>query len=172
MARLDTTFDATSVEPSQPFEVIPADKYVVQIVASDLKPTSSGTGQYIWLELEILEGEYKGRKLWDRLNIINPNAQAVEIAQRSLSALCHACDVMAFSDTEELHWNPVVATVRVRPPKGEYAASNEIRGYEPVDPNKRSPVTAAQSKPQAAAAQAATTTKPASSSPPWRKNAS
>ncbi len=173
MARLDTTFDATSVEPSQPFEVIPAGKYPVHIVASDLKPTSNGAGQYIWLELDILDGEYKGRKIWDRLNVINPNPQAVEIAQRALSALCHACGVMAFTDTEELHWKPILATVRVRPPKGDYAASNEIRGYSPIGGTVPAASAAANApQNQSAPAPAAPTATPASSSPPWRKRAS
>lgn len=132
MAQLGTTFDASAVEPNQPFEVIPAGKYKVQVVDSDMKPTKDGMGQYLWLELEILEGEFTGRKLWDRLNLVNANAQAVEIAQRSLSALCRSTGQMAVSDSEQLHLKPVVATVRVRPPRDQYEASNEIRGYEPA----------------------------------------
>lgn len=177
MAQLDQAFDATSVEPNQPFEVIPAGKYQAQIVASDLKPTSNGAGQYIWLELDILDGEYQGRKIWDRLNVINPNPQAVEIAQRALSALCHACGVMAFTDTEELHWKPVLVTVRVRPPKGDYAASNEIRGYSPIDGSLPAASAMPNTSPNqpALAASALPIAQPvarSSSSPPWRKRAS
>ena len=130
MAQLGGTFDATQVAPSQAFDVIPAGKYKVQITDSDMKPTKNGDGQYLWLEMEILDGEYQSRKIWDRLNLVNPNQQAVEIAQRNLSALCHATGKLHVSDSQDLHFIPVIASVKVRPAKGDYDASNEIRGYE------------------------------------------
>jgi hypothetical protein len=95
-----------------------------------MKDTANGAGQYLWLELDILDGPHQGRKFWDRLNIVNPNSQAVEIAQRQLSALCHATGRLNISDSNDLHFIPVIATVRVRPASGQYDASNEIRGYE------------------------------------------
>src|SRR5688572_12897005 len=132
MASLGTTFDAGSVEPNQPFEVLPPGKYKVQVIDSDMRPTKDGLGAYLWLEMEILEGELQGRKLWDRINIESQNPTAKEIAQRTLSALCRAVGKMAVSDSEELHLIPVIATVRVRPPQNGYDASNEIRGYAPA----------------------------------------
>lgn len=163
MAQL--TFDATAVEPNQPFEVIPAGKYKVQVVNSEMKPTKDGAGQYLWLELEILDGEYQNRKLWDRINLVNSNAQAVEIAQRTLSALCHATGKLHVSDSEELHFIPVIATVKVRAASGQYEASNEIRGYSAagnVTPMARPAATTV----AAAAPPAATTT-----AAPWKKRA-
>jgi hypothetical protein len=163
MAQLGGTFDATQVAPNQPFEVLPPGKYKVQVVASEMKETKDGAGQYLWLELEILDGEFQGRKVWDRLNLVNSNQQAVEIAQRSLSALCHACGKLQVSDSEELHFIPVVATVKVRPPKGDYAASNEIRGYEAA--GNVTPM----ARPAAASAPAAAPATNAAA--PWKKRA-
>ena len=60
---------------------------------------------------------------------MNPNSQAQEIAQRALSAICHATGQMQVTDSEQLHNKLMKVTVKVRPAKGEYAASNEIRGY-------------------------------------------
>jgi hypothetical protein len=130
MAQLDGMFDATSVQPAEAFSVIPAGKYKVMVVDSDMRPTKDGNGKYLWLELDVIDGEYQGRKLWDRLNIVNQNAQAVEIAQRALSALCHATGKLHVSDSADLHGIPVMATVRVRAAREQYDASNEIRGYE------------------------------------------
>ena len=62
MAHLD--FDASTVEPSQPFEVIPAGKYIFQVVNSEMRPTKSGDGQYLWLEMAVLEGEFANRRLF------------------------------------------------------------------------------------------------------------
>ena len=162
-------FDATQVQPNQPFEVIPGGKYPVQIVASEMRPTKDGSGQYLWLEEEIIDGEFKGRKLWDRLNLSNHNAQAVEIAERALSAICHAVGELHVADSEQLHFKPMIATVRVRPARDQYEASNEIRGYEPMigaaRPAAQTRPTVVASAAPAAAAPAATATK----SPPWRR---
>ena len=159
----ELAFDATAVEPAQPFEVIPAGKYKVHVVASEMRPTKNGDGQYLWLELEILEGEYQGRRLWDRLNLANSNSQAVEIGQRALSALCHAVGELHVADSEVLHLKPVLVTVRVKPAKDDYAASNDIRGYSAVAGFTAPP--AATVSPATATSVAATATK----TPPWRQ---
>ena len=88
MASFGSTFDATGIEPTQTLEVLPPGKYPAQIVNSDLRLTKDGMGQYLFLEIDVLEGPYQGRKLFDRLNLVNANPQAVEIAQRTLSAIC------------------------------------------------------------------------------------
>ena len=84
------SFDASGVEPAVPFELLPPGKYRAQIVQSEMQPTKQGDGQMLWLELDILDGPHRGRKLWDRLNLVNRSQQTVEIAQRQLSAICHA----------------------------------------------------------------------------------
>ena len=85
MASFGQTFDASSVAPSSNYDVLPPGKYLGQIVASEMRPTKDGTGQYLYLEVDILEGQYAGRKLFDRLNLINANPDAVQIAQRTLA---------------------------------------------------------------------------------------
>ena len=116
MARFDTSFDATSVEPTTAYELLPAGKYRAQIVESEMRVTKNGMGQFLWLMLDILEGEYKGRKIFDQLNLVNPNPTTVEIAQRTLSAICHATGKMHVSDSEELHLIPMTIAMRSSPP--------------------------------------------------------
>ena len=89
MAIFAQTFDANTVEPSN-FDVFPAGKYLAQIVASEMRPTKDGRGQYLFLELDILEGPFAGRKLFDRLNLVNDNPDTVDIATRTLSSICRA----------------------------------------------------------------------------------
>ena len=169
-------FDATTVEPAQPFDVIPAGKYVCQITNSEMRPTKGGDGQYLWLELAILEGEFANRRLFDRLNIVNSNQQAVDIARRQLSALTGACGKTYIDDSEELHLIPITVTVRVRAAvkdeagNPKYDASNEIRGYEPLNGAAPRPAPATRT-----AAAAPTTVAPAAkraaaggATPPWR----
>ena len=107
-------FDASTVQPTQTFNALPAGSYPVIITASQIKPTKNVDGEYLELTLEVQGGEFQGRKLFDRLNLWNKNPTAVEIAQRQLSALCHAVGVLQLGDSEELHNKPVLAKVGIR----------------------------------------------------------
>jgi hypothetical protein len=125
-------FNATEVTPSTGFEPIPKGKYNAVIVESDEKATRSGTGSYIEFAYEIIDGEYKGRKLWSRHNIINQNQKAVEIARKEMSAICHAVGILQIKYTEELHNKPLIINVSTtRNETGEI--TNEIRGFEAID---------------------------------------
>src|SRR5262245_56920919 len=122
-------FDASRVEPSKGFGPLPAGAYTAVITESDMKPNKAGTGRYLQLTFEILEGEYKGRKLWARLNLENPNAQAVQIAKAELSAVCRAASVLAPNDSVELHNLPLTITVRCRKRDDTGEITNEITAY-------------------------------------------
>ena len=135
MAQLGGMFDATQVEPQGDYTPIPPGDYTVQIVTSQMVETSNRNGHMLKLELEILDGEHAGRRLYDRLNLENPNRQAVEIAQRTLSAICHAIGKLSVQDSEELHMQPMTAVVAIKAPSTgrdgkTYAASNEIKTYK------------------------------------------
>lgn len=176
MASLNGTFDATTVEPAQTFDVIPPGDYLVQIIESEMRTTKAGDGQMLALTLEVLEGPSKGRRLWDRLNLVNNNAQAQEIAQRTLSAICHATGKLQVNDSEHLHFIPMIAKVTAKPAgPDKYGiqrdAQNEIKGYKQAN---GAVVTARMPASQPAAAQGAAALaaqKPVAASPPWRRSA-
>jgi len=121
MARFDTAFDATGIEPTTGYDVLPAGKYRAQIVESEMRVTRNGMGQFLWLMLDIIEGQYQGRKLFDQLNLVNSNPQTVEIAQRTLSAICHATGKLQVNDSVDLHLVPMTIQVGVKPPKDGYS---------------------------------------------------
>ena len=151
MALLNGTFDAGSVEPAKPFEPLPAGKYRAQIVESEMAATRAGDGQMLKLTLEILDGPHAHRKLWDQLNLVNPNQQTMEIAQRTLSAICHATGRLQVQDSAELHLIPMIADVTVKPPKNGYGESNKVH-YLPLE--RGAAATAAKPRPAAPAAAA------------------
>ena len=130
MPALNTTFDATQVAPREAHSPIPAGEYLAMIVASEFKRTNKGDGQYLSLEFQVLEGEYQNRKFWDRLNLDNPNVQAVEIAQRTLSAICHATGKLQVTDSEALHNIPMVVKLAVT--KSDRGENNEVKGYKSI----------------------------------------
>jgi hypothetical protein len=128
MANLNN-FNANQVEPSSNLEALPAGKYLAVITESELKPTKSGSGSYLQLTFQVLEGEYKGRFLWSRLNLHNANPTAVKIAQAELSAICRAVGVLTPGDSVELHNLPLVINVKCRKREDSGDVTNEIRGF-------------------------------------------
>ena len=169
MAQLGYTFDASEVEPSAPRgEVVPAGEYLVQIVKSGMEDAKSGNGRKLELELEILDGPHARRHLWNSLNIVNASQQAQEIAQRTLSAICHAIGVLNVSDSEQLHFKPMLAVVKVKPAEDNYPAKNQIGGYKPAADGTARVGSAPAPRPMApTAAPAPAAPSGTKSAPPW-----
>lgn len=92
---------------------VPAGFYTMIVRNSEVKDTKSGTGQYLELEMEIVDGEHSGRRHWERLNISNPNAKAEQIAKQNLSRLCSALDIKHLTDSAQLHDRPFVAELQI-----------------------------------------------------------
>ena len=122
-----TGFDASKVEPGG--GAIPKGEYQVVIVESDKVATKAGTGHLLKLKLQIVEGEYKGRTLTDRLNLWNPNEVASKIAQGTLSAICRAVNVYTPQGSEQLHHKQLTAVVEVK--QLDEGVANEVKGYKP-----------------------------------------
>jgi hypothetical protein len=175
MAKLGGTFDATGVEPNAPLEALPPGDYKVQILQSEMRVTKAGTGQMLWLDMEVLEGPLKGRHVYDQLNLINPNPTAEEIAQRTLSAICHAVGKLQVADSEELHFQPLLVRVAVKP-----NGYNEVKGYKSVKQaaaagprtSPDGPVASQPAPSSASAVVAQTRPAPAANSTaPWKRSA-
>lgn len=163
-------FDATQVSPESQFAPVPNGKYPIVITESEIKPTKDGQGQYLQLTLEVIDGHYKGRKIWDRLNLWNKNSTAVEIAQRALSQICHAIGVLQVQDTVTLHGKPLVASLVVSPSRAGYDESNEVKGYEAYSAGGPAPVAPAAHAPAQAQVSAPTnghTVQPMANKPAW-----
>ena len=125
-------FNANEVEPTAGFEPLPAGDYVAAIVQSEMKATKAGDGQYLQLNWQVLEGEYKNRIVFDRLNLHNRNETAVKIAQGTLSAICRAVGVMTPQDSSQLHDIPCRVKVRLTRDQNGDLTNNEIVKYEPI----------------------------------------
>lgn len=148
-------FNAHEVDPNVGFDPIPADKYLAVITATEMKPTKNGSGEYLQIELEVIEGPHKGRKLWDRLTLKHPNDLTVKIAKGTLSAICRAIGVMAPKDSVELHNLPLVISVGCKKRDDNGEITNVIKSYA-----KRE---------SAATARPAPSLNGAGSPPPWKR---
>ena len=136
-------FDANTIEPAQQFEPLPNGDYRVAITETESRPTKAGTGAYLLLKLQVLEGQHQGRILFDRLNLDNPNQTAVDIAKRTLAAICTSVGVMTPKDSSELLDKPMMVKVVVTPPQNGYDAGNDIKGYKAAGAASASPTGAA-----------------------------
>lgn len=129
MAQLPNTIDCSQELPDPPTrQPLPAGDYTVHIIEDTMKPTKKGDGEYLELKMEVLEGDHKGRWIFDRLNLRNPNATAVEISERTLVALGKACGIQNLTDSSQLRGIPITATVKVRKSEA-YGDSNDVASY-------------------------------------------
>jgi hypothetical protein len=126
-------FDATNVAPATGIDTVPAGWYAVAIDESDLKPTKDGAGTYLQLRFNILDGQYRGRKLFTRLNIVNQNEQARTIAIAQLSAIAHAVGILHVQDSQQLHGLPLKVRVKLKPAEGQYDESNEVTSFKNIN---------------------------------------
>lgn len=125
-------FDAKAVEPSS-FDALPAGEYPVCIVESAMEPTSKGDGgKFLRLVLQVLNGEFQNRRLTERLNLVNSNAKAVEIAKGTLSAICRAVGVLTPNDSSDLHNKPMRVKVKIEK-TADYGEQNRITAYKPLN---------------------------------------
>lgn len=148
-------FDANNVDPNTTFDPLPAGWYKAVITESEEKPTKAMTGSFLQLKLEVIDGPHKGRTVFDRLNLNNPNGTAVEIAQRTLSAICRAVNVRTPRQSSDLHDKPMMVKLAVRPAANGFDANNDVKGYEATDGGSSS----GEAKPASSGA----------ATPPWKR---
>lgn len=144
-------FNAADIEPAAPISALPPGRYPVAISKTEMKDTKAGTGQYLQIELTITSGPASNRKLWARLNLVNPNQQAVDIAYRELSAICHAVGVLQVNDSDELLGREMMVDVGIEKNGQTGEDTNRVKGYAAIGstPAKSAPPAA---KPAAAKA--------------------
>lgn len=75
-------------ELGEGFTVVPPGDYHLFVVESDRVTTKSGTGEYLQCKIQIASGPHEGAWFYERFNLWNPNAQAVDIAKSQWRALC------------------------------------------------------------------------------------
>jgi hypothetical protein len=134
MADLGQIFDPAEVpEDNRSFDPLPMGDYLCQILESDVVKTKAGDGEILKLTLEVVDGPYERRRIFETLNIRNPNPNAQAIAQRALADLCQACGLGVIRDSEELHFKPFLARVAIETDKtGQYEPKNRVKRYKPA----------------------------------------
>jgi Protein of unknown function (DUF669) len=130
-------FNAETYHPEE-LDLLPPGEYEAAITESEIKTTKSGTGEYLELRWTILDGDHKGRHVWQRINIQNPNDKAVAIGQRQLWEICNALGVSHLTDSSQLHDIPVGIPVRIEKGTGEFGDQNVIGRFSTPASGERS----------------------------------
>lgn len=130
-------FDASNVQVEQErtFEAIPAGWYNVTVTNTERKPSSQKPqNSYLEVTYTIMDGQYAGRKLFNRINLWNDDPTAMEIAYKGangIASLQQAVGVFQCQTTTQLHGIPMKLKIKVRPAGPgkdgkQYDASNEV----------------------------------------------
>ncbi len=129
MAKLPGQFNAEKHDTMGEFSPIPVGDYLAEITKSTMETTKNGKGQYLKLEYKVLAGEHAGRVFWSNLNLVNDNAQTVEIAQKELATICKAAGKVVISDSGELHGIPMMVKLGIKKGDGQYLDQNTVKNY-------------------------------------------
>lgn len=134
-------FDARTVSPQMGFEPVPEGWYKVRIVKSAIQATAAGDGGMLVLDAEIIDGQYAGKVTKAFLNLFNQSQTAVDMAYRTLSAICHVTGVMNIravnspdSAVQPLHGIPFHVYLTVT--DGKNGKVNNWRGYKDINGNE------------------------------------
>jgi len=149
-------FNALEVEPSATFQPMPAGWYKCVITEAVEGMNKAGTGSYLKLSIEVIDGDHTGRNVFEYLNLKHEKDVVVQIAQQALSQICRAINVNSPKDSAELCDKPLMVKMAVTPASGGYEASNNAKGYEAVSGGA-----SAQAAPSGVAASSGST-------PPWK----
>jgi hypothetical protein len=128
------SFDASTVTPEKPLEILPSGWQNFEITdASVVATRGAAAGRQVIFEMTVCDGEFKGRKVWHRINAQNKSAKAQEIGQRELSAVCHAVGIINVSDLTPFVGKRLQGRVKVVAATEDYDAKNEIKGIKAIE---------------------------------------
>lgn len=113
-------FNSHTVAPNVAPEALPTGEYPVWITDTKETLVQNGNGAAFYeMIMAVLDGEFKGRKHTERLNVKNPNTQTVEIAYATLSSICCATGIRVLQQSSaELHHKPFRIAV-VKEPRND-----------------------------------------------------
>jgi hypothetical protein len=137
MGNLD--FTAADYQPRTEMAAVPAGKYLCRVEDTERKDTKNGDAQYLQITHVITDGEYKGRKIFDRLNLwtaqggqwVRRTDQAGTIAGEAMADLLLAVGIGTIRNHEELRGKSLVVKVKVRKSE-EHGDSNDVQKYYPA----------------------------------------
>jgi len=138
MASLGNVINRDDLPKADNFDPIPDGWYTATVNSAELKDTKDKTGKYIAVGYGITGPAHSGRVVFGNLNIKNRNAEAERIGMQQLGQVMGAIGLVKVQDTDQFIGGSLSIKVAYKAPVMEdghekYAASNEIKGYKPIE---------------------------------------
>lgn len=131
MVTLNTSLESYST--IEQFQLLPPGEYRVAIMNTEVKETRSG-GSMLAMTYEVQDGERRGAKVFDNLNIWHSSPRAVEFALRQLKTIATCCghsNPNYIADTSELHGQEMIVKLAIR--KGDDGTEyQDVKGYKEI----------------------------------------
>lgn len=151
MAKLPGTFNTKTVENRMgSFEAIPADEYAAKIKKAERLPTNANKRangdnkrliaqgphrhSLVW---EITEGKYKGRLVYQNLNLEHEKDNVREIAEGELATIVEACGKVSIEDTDEIVGIECTIKVGIQEATAANPRSNNIKNVKSLKGAKK-----------------------------------
>ena len=131
MSSLNYQADFNDVDSGGDYTPIPPADYQVTCVEATLQNTKAGTGQYIKMMFEVMNGQFQGRKIFHNITFQNPSAKAQEIGRKQLNGYMLACNIQSVQDTSQLSGYAVIASVKIKDDP-QYGKQNTIAGFKAI----------------------------------------
>lgn len=130
---MDFDFDLNDYENQE----LPAGDYLVVIAAAESKQTKAGD-EALQLTYQVLDGEYKGRRHYDFLNLFHHKPNAREIARVTLNRIAKALRMEdTLRDSDELLNKMMVIRIAHERDKSTDEVRARIKKYLPKDAVKK-----------------------------------
>lgn len=140
VASIQYQFDVSGIDPyvggGGP---LPSGWYVMSITAMECKANQDATtGHNLAMQYTVQDGELKGRKMFENLNLWHKiSTAAVEIAEKQLSSIGHAVGVLAGNDLAVLAEKPMLVELELVPQQPEKVNPNTGETIKERGPQNR-----------------------------------
>ena len=114
-----------TVNPDEGWKTLPKGEYTVMVTNAVMKSPKQGEHQYIEVTMEVLEGEFKGENIIDRLSL-SPKARA------RLASFVRACGLAAPGSSGEQEFDTDDLISRVLTVSGDVEVFNGFERWRPA----------------------------------------
>lgn len=114
------------------YSPVPPGRYTAEIVETEVRENKKGTGNYLYLQISILDKEYRGKKVFTNLTLNHDNEKAQKIGRGQLSSLCQACGKVGMVEESASLWGiPFIISLGVE--EGQDGVDrNTVKGFYSV----------------------------------------
>jgi hypothetical protein len=136
---LTEAFDVDAEQGSPDFAPIPKGKYPATVTDAKAGMLKSGKGQAVNVTVEIADGDYVGRLVWDRIIVAHVSPEAMKFGRRKFKDLADACGITGqITDLSVLLNKPLLVSVKIEEDEsGEYAPKNRVTRYKKIEAAKK-----------------------------------